>query len=177
MGKSYGGAYKNNVGSGRGANAIKIDGLADLQRAMKSLPPSVRKEFNREMRAIAGEVVAKVRDEMDASYQATEVLTGRKSRSTGKAQASVKPSLQGGYVSVRAGGSSAPYYPWLDFGGDRRRHNSWSTSGRVGEKSANERPFYREGRWIYPTIARIRPTIYAKAMAVVERAKKQAGLS
>lgn len=176
MGKSWVGG-SSGAASSRGANAIKIDGLRDLQRAMKNLPPSVRKEFNRDMRQIAGEVVTSVRSEMEASYAATEEFTQRKSRSTGEAAASVKPSLQGGYVSVRAGGSSAPYYPWLDFGGDRRKHSSWSTSGRVGKAETHQRPFYREGRWIYPTIARIRPAIYAKAMAVVERAKKQAGLS
>jgi hypothetical protein len=169
-------ANRPTVGSGRGANAIRIDGLTQLQKKMKELPPQVRKDFNREMRAIAGEVVGEVRNAMDASYAATEAETGRKSRSTGEAQASVKPSLQGGYVSIRAGGSSAPYYPWLDFGGDRRKRSSWTTSGRVGKQEEHQRPFYREGRWIYPTIARIRPRIYAKAMAAVEKAKGIAGL-
>ncbi len=42
-------------------------------------------------------------------------------------------------VRIRAGGRKAPYFPWLDFGGDRR--------GRGGGIAS--RPFLKEGRYLY----------------------------
>lgn len=136
------------------ANAIRIDGLRELQRSMRTLPPSVRRQFNREMRGVANIAVSRIRAQMP------EV--------TGAAKASVKPSLSGGYVAIRAGGSKVPYYPWLDFGGTLHK------TGR--RRNTQKRPFFSEGRWIYPTIGRNRPAIYAAAMTAVERAKASAGL-
>ncbi len=135
-------------------NAIKIDGLKELQKQMKLLSPEIKKDFNREMKQIAGEVVGSVRDQMPED--------------SGAAKRSVRPSFQNGYVQVRAGGPDVPYYPWLDFGG------TLSASGR--RTNSQKRAFFKEGRWIYPTIARHRPAIYAKAMAAVEKAKQRAGL-
>jgi hypothetical protein len=43
-------------------------------------------------------------------------------------------------VRVGIGGRRAPYYPWLDFG------------GKTGPKRSVERPFYKEGRYLYPTL-------------------------
>jgi hypothetical protein len=42
------------------------------------------------------------------------------------------------------GGSKAPYYPWLDFG------------GRVGRRHATVRPFLEHGRYIYNAYFRSR---------------------
>ena len=41
-----------------------------------------------------------------------------------------------------------PYYPWLDFG------------GKVGPKRSVERPFRREGRYIYPGFGEQRDEIH-----------------
>lgn len=135
-------------------NAIRVDGLRELQTRMRTLPPSVRKQFNREMRAVANIAVAAVRAQMPED--------------SGAAKQSVKPSLSGGYVAVRAGGSKVPYYPWLDFGGTLHK------SG--GRRNTQRRAFFKEGRWIYPVIARNRPRIYAAAMTAVEQGKASAGL-
>jgi len=60
---------------------------------------------------------------------------------TGAARASLRAQSTRTAVRIRVGGSKAPYYPWLDFG------------GRTGRRKATVRPFYRAGRYLYPTLA------------------------
>ena len=135
-------------------NAIRVEGLKELKRALREAPPEVKREFNKSMRGIVSEMVDAVRSQMP------EV--------TGDAQSSVRVSTAGNYLAIRAGGERAPYYPWLDFGGTLK-----AAGGRHNEQ---HRPFFHEGRWIYPTVARHRPEIYRKAMEAVERAKGRVGL-
>jgi hypothetical protein len=49
---------------------------------------------------------------------------------------------------VAVGGKKAPYFPWLDFGGQGR------AKGRPAP-----RPFINGGRYVYPTLDDIRPEI------------------
>lgn len=58
-------------------------------------------------------------------------------RKSGKAQRSIKAKSTRKAVRVSGGGSRAPYYPWLDFG------------GRVGKDRSIRRPFLKDGRYIY----------------------------
>jgi hypothetical protein len=159
------------VGGGTVGNAVKIDGLKELQAQLKKLPKDVSREFNREMKGIAAEVTGSIHQQMSASFQdnrSAKKKSAKAERPLGDAEKSVRPSFANGYVAIRGGGERAPYYPWLDFGGTLP-----AVGGRHNEQ---HRPFFHEGRWIYPTIARRRPQIYAKAMAAVERAKGRVGL-
>ena len=136
------------------SNAIRIDGLKELQADLKKLSPATKRSFDREMRGIAREVVDAVRAQMPVK--------------SGAARGSVRVQFAGGYLAVKAGGGDVPYYPWLDFGG---------TLGPSGRRlNTQHRAFFKEGRWIYPTIARRRPAIYLAGTAAVERAKREAGL-
>jgi hypothetical protein len=60
---------------------------------------------------------------------------------SGRAAASLKPRSTQTSVRVAAGGTKAPYYPWLDFG------------GRVGPRKSVRRPFIGDGRYIYPALS------------------------
>jgi hypothetical protein len=169
------------MGKNYSSASIRIDGLADLQSEMKRLSPAIQKEFAKEMQKVAGYVVAEVRGEMQKSYAETAAETGRKSRSTGRAQSSVRPHFSGNSLYISAGGARAPYYPWLDFGGKGvvgwPRKIRVATSGHGRYMKKNKRPFIKEGRWLYPTIARVRPEVYRRASAAIERAKKAAHFS
>ena len=135
--------------------AVQIDGLRQLQRQLKGSSKQIRKAFNAELQPIAAEIAAIVRAQMP------EV--------SGAAKKSVRPTTLGGFVALRAGGAAAPYYPWLDFGGHLDARPYVDSLGRAGEFPAQDRPYHKEGRWIYPTIRRWRPDIYAKARAVTDR--------
>jgi hypothetical protein len=66
---------------------------------------------------------------------------------------------------VGVGGPKAPYYPWLDFGGQ----------GRIAGRPA-AREFIREGRYVYPTLREIRPEIEAKLQRALVAVARDAGL-
>lgn len=103
--------------------AIKITGLNEFVRNLKSLdrdlPKAVRKAFNE----AADVVVADARP--------------RVPRRSGRAQRSVRSRSTQTAARVVGGGNKAPHYPWLDFG------------GRVGKGQSVRRPFKRDGRYIY----------------------------
>lgn len=103
--------------------AIKITGLNEFVKNLKSLdrdlPKAVRKAFNE----AADVVVADARP--------------RVPRRSGRAQRSVRSRSTQTAARVVGGGNKAPHYPWLDFG------------GRVGKGQSVRRPFKRDGRYIY----------------------------
>jgi hypothetical protein len=138
---------------------LSVTGLREFRNAIKKLDA----EFPRDMRAgfkgIAGVLASKI---------AGKVPSG----ATRRASMSVKPRADTTSASIVAGGSRAPYYPWLDFGGTVGRGH---TPGKAFSGSIS-RPFIPEGRYIFPTIAANRPYIQAAAAAVLEDAIKNAGL-
>lgn len=80
---------------------------------------------------------------------------------TGKAKNSLKARSTRTSARIQVGGNKAPYYPWLDFG------------GRTGRNKSVVRPFYKEGRYLYPTLRKNRDAIAAlqyESMAAVARA-------
>lgn len=136
------------------SDAVRIDGLAELNAALRAMGPAVRRGFNKEMRPVAQIVSNAVRAQVPVR--------------SGAARASVRPSVSGGWLAIRAGGAKAPYYGWLDYGGTLRPVG--------GRRNTQRRPVFRDGRWIYPTIRRNRGRVQSAAEQVVARAKRRAGL-
>ncbi|MGH9251138.1 MAG: HK97 gp10 family phage protein [Acidimicrobiales bacterium] len=106
-----------------GGEAIRIVGLREFQRAIKAvdrdLPKALRMAFN------------------DAAKVVVDDAQPRVPRRSGTAAATVRAKSTQRSTRVAGGGSHAPYYPWLDFG------------GRVGRRRSVERPFLDKGRYIY----------------------------
>lgn len=106
---------------------IRADGLDVVARALTAaeqhLPDVVREATGAAAELLASRVRPKV------------------PHRTGAAASSVR--TEPGPVSavVAAGGSRAPYFGWLDFG------------GRVGRKKATLRPYTSTGRYLYPGLS------------------------
>lgn len=83
---------------------------------------------------------------------------------TGHAKASIKVRSTQLTAAVAAGGKKAPYYPWLDFG------------GRVGKKRSVKRPYYSEGRYIYPGLKLHRDEIIDKMATALSELARESGL-
>jgi hypothetical protein len=84
---------------------------------------------------------------------------------TGKAAASVRPRATQTGASIVAGGPSAPYYPWLDFGGG------------VGRGKSIKRTIIKEGRYIYPTIIAMEDVIKEAAIEAEVEALTESGFT
>jgi len=132
------------------ADPIQIDGLKEfvgnLKKLDADLPKALRVAFN-----AAADIVV------------TDARTGIPSRS-GKARASVKARSTQKAARIVGGGKTAPYYPWLDFG------------GRVGRNKSIRRPFQTEGRFIYRAFYDNKPKFGEAVETALLDAVKQAGI-
>jgi hypothetical protein len=109
---------------------IKIEGLAQFQRNLKTLDRDLPKALRLAFNAAADIVVADARPRVPSK--------------SGKAKGSVKAKSSQTAARVVGGSKRVPYYAWLDFG------------GRVGPRGSIQRPFQKEGRYIYAAYFRNR---------------------
>lgn len=106
---------------------IRISGLKELQAALRAMDGESQKQLRIALNEAAELIVVGARRKMPSK--------------TGAAKASLKAVSGQRDARVSLGGRRAPYAPWLDFG------------GRVGPKRSVHRPFKRQGRYVYKTLA------------------------
>jgi hypothetical protein len=130
---------------------INIHGLKEFQRSLREvdagLPRLLRVVFNEAM----GLVIGYARERMPTR--------------TGRAASSLKPKSQQRSARISLGGKAAPYAPWLDFGG----------AGRIKGRPPN-RPFQREGRYVYKGLAVKRDEITKVMVKGMTQVARDAGL-
>jgi len=83
---------------------------------------------------------------------------------TGAARGSLKAASTQTAAKISAGGTKAPYYPWLDFG------------GRVGKRKSVRREFIQGGRYIFPTVAEKRDEIEAAMGSAIVKLARANGI-
>lgn len=116
------------------AEQIQIEGLALISRSLRKIDSEAPKQLRLVFNDAANLLVDKTRPKIP--------------RRTGAARASLKARSTRTAARVGVGGAKARYYPWLDFGG----------AGKKPGRPAH-RQFYPDGRYLYPTLADIRPQI------------------
>ena len=112
---------------------VEVEGLKEVRKAIRDLGDKDAKKALRLANKAAAEVVAAA---------AREKVPVR----TGKAQRSVKAAATQLQGSVKGGGTTVPYFGFLDYG------NKVGSGGGVGRKDSNPRPFYFGGRYVYPAL-------------------------
>lgn len=129
---------------------IGVEGLNEFTRALKKLDSDLPKMVRIANNSAADLLIKKTRP----------LIPSR----TGKARNSLKAQSTRASARITVGGPKAPYYPWLDFG------------GATGRKKSVVRPFYKEGRYIYPTLRKYRDEIAAQQYQSLADVARQAGL-
>lgn len=120
---------------------IEIEGLREFMRSLRAMDSALPKALRLAGNAAAAIVVT------DAA--------GRVPRRSGRAARSVKAKSTRTAVRISSGGKSAPYFPWLDYG------------GRVGPARSVNRPWRPDGRYVYPAFTDNRQAVddaYRKAL-------------
>jgi len=129
---------------------IAIEGLSQFQRGLRQLDKEAPKGLRIALNSAADLLIERTRPTIPRrSGAAANSLRARSTRTSAK---------------VGVGGRKAPYYPWLDFG------------GRTGHKKSAVRPFKKQGRYLYPTLARVRPEIERQLGAALTAVARDAGL-
>ena len=137
---------------------LRMTGLAELRKAMRDAEAGSQKHLQIHFKDVAGVV---------ASAVAGQVPVGP----SGKAAGSVRARATATSASIVAGGPSAPYFPWLEFGGSTGRGHRPG----VGDSGAIKRDFIKAGRTIYPTIADMSDVIVQAASDGIGDALREAG--
>lgn len=140
-------------GAGDLVRTTWVKDFGQFQRDLARIEPHMRDEFRDAIRPVAAEVVANVKTSMP--------------HRTGAAAGSVRSSVTNKGAYVKEGNRSVPYVGWLDFGGTLK------PTGR--RRGTQYRSVFREGRYLYPTIMRMRPKIAEAAAWAVEMSARAAG--
>jgi len=129
---------------------VDVQGLREFQRGLREIDKNLPKTLRLALNEAANLLIDQTRP-----------LIPRRS---GAAAASLKPRSTQRTVRIAVGGKRAPYYPWLDFGG---------TTGRGG---GARRPFYKEGRYLYPTLRKNRDEFTKIMEKAIVAVAKDAGI-
>lgn len=129
---------------------IRVSGLKEFQAKLRVMDAKAPRQIRLVLNDSAGIVVDRVRP-----------LVPKRS---GRASASVRAVSQQQKGVVKAGGSRAVYYPWLDFGGG------------VGRRNSVRKPYIAKGRYLYPTYERVRPAVIVSMETGLDRLIRQSGL-
>lgn len=131
---------------------IQIGGLAQLNRALRAVDADAPKQLRLAHNDAAQLLIDETRPSVPSvSGAARRSMVARSTRTSAR---------------VAVGGKEAPHFPWLDFGGQGRAR---------GRPPARE--FIAEGRYIYPTLRRIRPKIEAQLQERLSAVVRGAGLT
>ncbi len=109
---------------------IGIEGLRDFRKALRNVDRDLGKALRLTFNETAEEIVDRVKPQVP--------------KKDGKARGTVRARSTQSRGKVLAGTKRIPYYPWLDFG------------GKVGKFDQIERPYKKDGRYIYPTYKKMK---------------------
>lgn len=131
---------------------VGVGGLSKLSRGLKAVDAAAPKELRLALNSAAQLLIDKARPQVPSV--------------SGAARRSMVASSTRTSARISVGGKKAPYFPWLDFGGQ----------GRVKGRPV-KREFIREGRYIYPTLRKIRPDIEKQLHDAISAVIRDAGLT
>lgn len=129
---------------------LEVKGIKELSRSLKKVDADAPKAMKGALNGVSTLIIGKAKP-----------LIPKRS---GRAAGSLRASSTRTEVKIRVGGSKAPYYPWLDFG------------GRTGIRGSVVRPFFKEGRYLYPTLSANSAEIAALLEGSLAEVIKSAGL-
>jgi hypothetical protein len=147
---------------------VRIDGLKELNRALKKYSVDAQKELVAELKnSPATQKI--LRDAKQGIQSSIGKGPNGLSRSTGRAVGSLRVTSNMNGVFIIGGKARVPYYGWLDFGGVLK-----PSGGR--KNTQRQHVFIKKGRGIYPAIDHNRAGLRNTAEEAMGRAKQKAGL-
>ena len=159
-------------------NALVVSGIAEMRNGFRAMENGMDREFSRALKSVADVVARNIQQRMPFSSkpQASSKALWPKT-DPGAAARSVKPKAMKFGASVSEGGLSAPYVPWLDFGGTTGRGHrpGQRYSGSIVREWQGKNVQIPAGRYMYPAITEERPHIEQKLMDAVKTLGASAG--
>jgi hypothetical protein len=129
---------------------VEVTGLKEFRASLKEMDAGLPKKIR---------VALNSASELVIDYAKPKVP-----QRSGRARGSLKVRSSQLEARIAAGGTRAPYYPFLDFGGS------------VGRGKSVKRPFYTEGRYIYPGLRENRAKITDQMSVALSDLARESGL-
>lgn len=129
---------------------VQVTGIKELQRALRQMDSDLPKQLRVALNN-AGQLVV-------------DWAQPRVAKRSGRAAGSIKLRSSQREAKIAAGGRRAPYYPWLDYGGN------------AGPGKGNYRTFRKEGRYIYPGVRENKDKIQAALQTELSKLIAASGL-
>jgi hypothetical protein len=127
---------------------VTVEGLNEFRRKLKDMDSALPKQLRMVLNESADVIVGDARP--------------RVARRSGRAQNTVRAKSTQSKARVSGGGRKAPYYPWLDFGGQI--------------PSGPRRPFLSRGRYIYHAYFRHRDEFRGRLFDSITDLARDAGV-
>ena len=118
---------------------IRIEGLDELRKALRQADKGLAQNLGKAGKQAADIVAREARP--------------RVPERTGRAARSVRAATSRGGGDVKGGGSTVPYFGFLEFG------NKLHAGHGVGRGDSQRRPFVKQGRYIFAAFADKRPEV------------------
>lgn len=129
---------------------VEVSGLKEFNKSLRKMDSDLPKALRIALNGCSDFLIQKTKPQIPKrSGRAADSLKARSTRTA---------------VRIAVGGPKAPYYPWLDFG------------GKVGKKDSVVRPFFTEGRYLYPTLRKNRDEFTKIMQAAIVGVAEGAGL-
>ena len=139
---------------------IRAVGIAELRKALKQVSADLPGDLKNGFARLANKVAEAIRPKVPGTGRAASSIKGR-------------GTAKGGAIVF--GGSKAPHFPWLDFGGSVGRGHvpgrAWSGAIKREWRGIPK----GEGRYVYPTIREKREDIIKEADDVLASIAARAG--
>ncbi|HEY9415380.1 MAG TPA: HK97 gp10 family phage protein [Pseudonocardia sp.] len=130
---------------------IRVTGLREFQAQLRAMDAGLPRQMRLALNEAANVII--------------DYAQPRIPHKTGRAAASLKARSSQREARIGVGGRRAPYYPWLDFGGEGRR------KGRP-----SKRPFLKSGRYVYKGLEVKRDEVTDIMSTALGRLARDAGL-
>lgn len=129
---------------------LAVAGLSEFRKGLKGMDKDLPKTIRLALNDVAQVVVDAAKPKIPSR--------------SGAAKGSVKAASSQTAAKISAGGTKAPYYPWLDFG------------GATGKQKSVKRPFYKSGRYIYVAVGEKQDEIQKAMFKAVQQIAANNGI-
>lgn len=143
---------------------VGISNLPAWRRAIVSVDERFKAELKGEFLSVGQRIADRIR--------------GKVPTRSGAAAASVKARATAGGAAIVRGGTAAPYFPWLDFGGTVGRGHKPHVPGSGSiQRYANGGPWNPPGPglYVYPTISEAQPETIRAVSELMIKVGRDAG--
>lgn len=142
---------------------LQLEGFKEARTALRKMHPSLVPHLRDGLKDAANRTAVPAAKRRAAADRNPK----KKSRSTGKAEASIRVLVSGTNIFLAGGNARVPYFGWRDFGGDLKPKGK--------RYNTQHRAFLQRGRYLYPGADDAMPELLNAAARAFDLTAREVG--